>query len=81
MREADMTDFGIKKEVRYSTCEFAELIGVCSRTLIRWDRKGIFKACRSPSGNPYYTEEQYEAYLESCHEPASKPARKKGRNT
>ena len=78
MREEDMTDKLSKKEVRYSTTEFAELIGVCSRTLIRWDRKGLFKACRTASGNPYYTDEQYDAYVETCHKLASKPTRRKG---
>lgn len=66
-------DYGPEREVKYTTNEFAELIGVCSRTLIRWDRNGTFKACRLPSGRPYYTDEQYYAYLENCHRPATKP--------
>lgn len=38
--------------------EFAEKIGVCVRTLQRWDVDGVLEANRTPSGRRYYTEEQ-----------------------
>lgn len=76
MHKNDISDLDAKREITYNTIEFAKLIGVCPRTLARWDRADLFKACRNPAGNPYYTEEQYEAYIEMCHEKATKPKRK-----
>lgn len=41
----------------FKTKEFAEMINVSVSTLRRWDRTGIFKANRRPSGRMFYTEE------------------------
>ena len=32
----------------YKPKEFAEMIGVSVKTLQKWDREGILKACRTP---------------------------------
>jgi len=45
--------------VKYNICEFAQLIGVSDRTLRRWDNSGMFRAYRTPSGRPYYTDKHY----------------------
>lgn len=47
----------------YKTGEFAELIGVSQKTLIRWDKSGRLHAFRTPGDHRYYTEEQYLACL------------------
>lgn len=47
----------------YSSSEFAQLICVSVRTLRRWDHKGLFPACRTPSGRPYYTSNHYTQYV------------------
>lgn len=46
----------------YKTSEFAKKIGVCTRTLQRWDRSGVLKANRTPTNRRYYTEEQLQTY-------------------
>lgn len=46
----------------YKPKEFAEMIGVSVRTLIRWDASGVFKAYRTPTNQKYYTQEQYIEY-------------------
>jgi predicted site-specific integrase-resolvase len=43
----------------YSPHEFGQLIARSTRTLQEWDRKGILKACRTPTNRRYYTHEQY----------------------
>jgi putative resolvase len=43
----------------YSPKKFGELIGRTTRTLQRWDYKGILKAYRTPTNRRYYTHEQY----------------------
>ncbi len=43
----------------YSPGEFGLLIGRTTKTLQRWDRKGILKAHRSITGRRYYTHDQY----------------------
>jgi predicted site-specific integrase-resolvase len=43
----------------YPPREFGLLIGRTTKTLQRWDRKGIFKAHRSITGRRYYTHDQY----------------------
>ena len=45
----------------YKPKDFAELLGVSVQTLQRWDRKGILKACRTPTNRRYYT---YDHYLQ-----------------
>jgi putative resolvase len=46
----------------YSPKEFGQLIGRATKTLQKWDRKGILKAHRSPTNRRYYTHDQYLAY-------------------
>lgn len=41
----------------------AERLGVTVRTLQIWDKKGTFKAHRTPTNRRYYTEEQYLEYI------------------
>ena len=49
----------------YSTTEMAEKIGVSSRTIRRWAKKGVLKPKDHPANNkPYYTEADYEEYTE-----------------
>jgi putative resolvase len=49
-------------ENTYSPKEFGQLIGRATKTLQKWDRKGILKAHRSPTNRRYYTHDQYLAY-------------------
>lgn len=44
--------------------EFAEKVGVCVKTLQRWDREGILPAKRTPTDRRYYTEEDILKVLE-----------------
>jgi len=46
----------------YKPKEFAEMIGVSVKTLQRWDRDGVLKACRNPKDRRYYTDKQYAEY-------------------
>ena len=46
----------------YKPKEFAEMIGVSVKTLQRWDREGVLKACRNPKDRRYYTDRQYAEY-------------------
>ena len=46
----------------YTTGEFAKKIGVCNRTLVRWDKAGVLVAHRTPMNRRYYTEEQLQKY-------------------
>lgn len=46
----------------YKPKEFAEIIGVCPRTLDRWDSSGKFCARKNPSGRKFYTEEDLADY-------------------
>jgi len=43
----------------YSPKNFGQLVGRTTNTLQRWDRSGILKAQRLPTGRRYYTHEQY----------------------
>jgi putative resolvase len=43
----------------YSPGEFGALIGKTTKTLQRWDRRGILKAQRSITHRRYYTHDQY----------------------
>ena len=47
----------------YRPKEFAEMLGVSVKTLQRWDKKGILKACRTEKNRRYYTDEHYAEYL------------------
>ena len=46
----------------YTTGEFAKKIGVCTRTLGRWEKAGLLVAHRTPTNRRYYTEEQLHQY-------------------
>lgn len=48
----------------YKPAEMAVLLGVCVKTLQRWDLNGKFPAKRSPSGRRYYTQEDLDKYFE-----------------
>lgn len=43
--------------------DMAKKIGVSVATLQRWDREGILIAHRTPTDRRFYTEEQYDAYI------------------
>lgn len=47
----------------YKPGTFAKLINRTVNTLQRWDREGILKAHRSPTGRRFYTHDQYLEYL------------------
>ena len=47
----------------YKQKEFAQLIKVSERTLVRWDEEGKFKARKNPSGHRFYTEGDFERYI------------------
>lgn len=49
----------------YKPSEFAKLISVHIKTLQRWDKKGKLKAHRTPTNRRFYTQEQYEEYINS----------------
>lgn len=38
--------------------DVADRLGITTRTLQTWDRKGILKAKRSPTNRRFYTEDQ-----------------------
>jgi DNA-binding transcriptional MerR regulator len=46
----------------YKPNEFGKLIGVCVKTLQRWDNAGKFKAFRTPSNKRFYTDKHLEDY-------------------
>lgn len=49
--------------------EMAERLGVTVRTLLEWDRKGIFPAHRTPTNKRYYTEQDYLKYINNNSDP------------
>ncbi|HLW01952.1 MAG TPA: IS607 family transposase [Ktedonobacterales bacterium] len=49
-------------ENTYSIGQFARLTGRGVKTLQKWDRAGILKAHRTPTGRRYYTHDQYLEY-------------------
>lgn len=53
------------EEKIYNVREFAKLVGVSTKTLQRWDRKGILKARRKANRRYYYTKEEHERALSS----------------
>ena len=46
----------------FTTLAFSKLISIHPRTLTRWDKLGLFKACVKPSGHRFYTEQHYIDY-------------------
>ena len=42
---------------QYTTGQFAKLIGKHPNTLRNWDKKGVLKARRTPTGYRYYTDQ------------------------
>ena len=42
--------------------DVADRLGITTRTLQTWDRKGILKAKRSPTNRRFYTEDQINQY-------------------
>lgn len=48
---------------KYKISQFAELLNVSTRTLRRWDNDGKLIAYRTPTGDRFYTEEQYKIYM------------------
>ena len=48
---------------QYKLKEFADLIGVSTRTLLNWDNSGVFKALNTPSGQKYYSRYSYLEYI------------------
>lgn len=48
----------------YKPKEFSVMLGVCVKTLQRWDRDGILKARRSLTDRRYYTDEEYKKAME-----------------
>lgn len=63
----------------YKPREFGALIGRAVITLQSWDRKGILKAHRTPTGKRFYTHEQYLEYMAAAGNPveAVAPSRKR----
>ena len=47
----------------FSPSEFAKMVGRSVKTLQRWDRDGILVAKRTPTNRRYYTEEDYQWFL------------------
>ena len=47
----------------YSTGKAAEYLGVSVKTLQRWDREGILKPSRSPTGRRLYAKAELDACL------------------
>ena len=47
----------------YKPGEFSKLIGIHIKTLQRWDKEGKLKAYRGPTNRRFYTQEQYDEYL------------------
>ena len=59
----------------YRPREFAELIDVSTRTLIRWEKRGYIVPYKNVSGFKFYTHNQYIDYMLSIGVP---PRRIKG---
>ena len=57
-------DNGAQDQRVYSRKEFAERIGRSVSTLRAWERRGLLKAHKYPSGRPFYTEAQLRLVLE-----------------
>ncbi len=63
----------------YKPREFGALIGRAVITLQSWDRKGILKAHRTPTGKRFYTHEQYLEYMAAAGNPVDAMAAKRKR--
>ncbi|MBI4752026.1 MAG: IS607 family transposase [Acidobacteria bacterium] len=63
----------------YKPREFGALIGRAVITLQSWDRKGILKAHRTPTGKRFYTHEQYLEYMAAAGNPVDALASKRKR--
>ena len=50
--------------ISYKPKRVAEMFGVTVKTLQRWDRDGILKAHRTPTGRRFYTGEQLQEYMD-----------------
>lgn len=50
----------------YNRKEFAKKLGICADTLKAWERQGFLKPLRKPSGRPFYTDEDYNDFVETC---------------
>lgn len=44
--------------------QFADKVGYSKRTLRRWDKEKLFKARRTPGGEPFYLEEDVKTVKE-----------------
>lgn len=53
----------------YKPREFAELISVSTRTLIRWEQRGYIVPYKNVSGFKFYTHNQYVDYMLSIGTP------------
>lgn len=53
----------------YKVGELSKKFGISVKTLQRWDREGVLKAFRSPTGRRYYTEEQLKELIETKSKP------------
>ena len=47
----------------YTIGQFSEIVGVCVKTLQRWDREGRLKALRTHTNRRYYNEEHLSQVL------------------
>ena len=57
----------------YKAGEFAQLIGISSVTLRKWDERGWLKPHhRSPTGYRFYSEEQLNDYLNGTYKQETK---------
>jgi len=52
------------KEMELRVSETARLLGLCSATLRRWDRQGIYKARRTPGKQRIYDMDDIRAIEE-----------------
>lgn len=48
----------------YKPAEFAKMLGVSTRTLIRWESEGKIESYRTPGNQRFYTHAQYAKYCE-----------------
>lgn len=48
---------------KYKITEFAKLLNVSTQTLRRWDKQQKLIAYRTPTGDRFYTEDQYKEYM------------------
>lgn len=58
--------------MNYKSGEFARLIGISVKTLQRWDRDGVLKANRTPTGQRFYTQEHLNKFMKQKGESMTK---------